>query len=106
MVLDEAKISHEESKWAYLIYEEQENIVMVFFYIDDLLVIGQDIDEIDKFKAKLEIQFEMSSLDKVSYILSGTLCNVFEASSSFNKNISMTCWKNLTKIDVSPRQSR
>ena len=43
--------------------------LIVSLYVDDLLVIGSDEQELQRFKMKMEKQFEMSNLGEMKYFL-------------------------------------
>jgi hypothetical protein len=45
------------------------NAVMIYLYIDDLLITGSDHDKIEKFKGRLKDEFEMSDLGRLNYFL-------------------------------------
>ncbi|KAL8131272.1 hypothetical protein AgCh_007267 [Apium graveolens] len=67
------EVHHLDVKSAFLndklIEEVQESVLIVGVYVDDLLVVGSDKEEINKFKVQMSKRFEMSDLGLLSYYL-------------------------------------
>jgi len=47
----------------------EENITMIFLYVDDLLVTRNNQSEIEKFNYIMQCEFEMTDLGRLSYFL-------------------------------------
>ena len=53
----------------YVRESEHEGLLIVCLYVDDLLVTGSNLKEIEVFKKVMEAEFEMTDLGKLSYFL-------------------------------------
>ncbi|XP_057443809.1 uncharacterized mitochondrial protein AtMg00810-like [Lotus japonicus] len=53
----------------YVKHCEGKNLLLVCLYVDDLLITGDSIHDIDKLKVLLKSEFEMTDLGKVAYFL-------------------------------------
>lgn len=51
------------------------NQVILYVYMDDLLVRGSNKDELEKFKSSMENEFEMSYIRKLAYFLGMEIVN-------------------------------
>lgn len=53
------------------VYTRKKNgkLIIVYIYVDDLLVTGSDMKEIDEFKRMMNAEFEMTDLGTLSYFL-------------------------------------
>lgn len=61
-----------KSRRSYLLvkHSASRRIIALLVYVDDIIVIGDDIKEIEKFKRCLMKEFEIKELGKVKYFLS------------------------------------
>lgn len=53
----------------YVKFFKQLGTLLVFLYVDDLLVTGSSTQEIENFKMKMKIELEMKDLDNLGYFL-------------------------------------
>lgn len=53
----------------YVKMGDSDNILIVCVYIDDLLVTGSSLAEMEEFKRLMKVEFEMTDLGKLSYFL-------------------------------------
>lgn len=49
--------------------KEPADLVLVRLYVDDLLITGSDIGEIEAFKRRMKSEFEMTDLGELTYFL-------------------------------------
>ena len=57
------------SEFTLYIKKVEEDILIISFYVDDLLVIGSNMEFVNKFKVEMEHVFEMRNLGEISYFL-------------------------------------
>ncbi|WVY90631.1 hypothetical protein V8G54_036145 [Vigna mungo] len=53
----------------YVWFQGDANLLLMFIYVEDLLIKGNNISEIEKFKGLLMAKFEMTDLGKLRYFL-------------------------------------
>ncbi|GAU46952.1 hypothetical protein TSUD_281870 [Trifolium subterraneum] len=53
----------------YAKHSDDKNMLIICLYVDDLLVTGSSLTEIENFKSQMESEFEMTDLGKLTYIL-------------------------------------
>lgn len=58
-----------QSEYAVYTKQEGENKMIVAVYVDDLLVTGNNVSMIEKFKQQMSQKFQMSDMGKLSYYL-------------------------------------
>jgi len=66
------QIGFKKCKAEYGIYVQkfnEENMTVIYLYVDDLLVTGSNQIEIEKFKHTMQCEFEMTDLVRLSYFL-------------------------------------
>ncbi|XP_014522462.1 uncharacterized protein LOC106778966 [Vigna radiata var. radiata] len=54
------------------IYEKapgQRGMLLIWLYVDDLIITGDSVDEIEKFKKRMKEEYEMTDLGSLSYFL-------------------------------------
>lgn len=49
--------------------KEPADLVLVRLYVDDFLITGSDIGEIEAFKRRMKSEFEMTDLGELTYFL-------------------------------------
>ncbi|GKA55531.1 ribonuclease H-like domain-containing protein [Tanacetum coccineum] len=74
-------------KWVFKIkYKSNGNFIALLVYVDDIIIIGNNPDEIEKFKSFLKTKFEIKDLGKLKYFLD----NVSEYQKLIGKSIYLT----------------
>jgi hypothetical protein len=58
-----------KSEYGVYVQNSTSNIILIYLYVDDLLVTGNDITKIEKFKTVMMTEFEMTDLGTISYFL-------------------------------------
>lgn len=53
----------------YVKGDPEKGLIIIYLYVDDLLVTGSNPVSIDEFKKIMEVEFEMTDLEKLSYFL-------------------------------------
>ncbi|WVZ21733.1 hypothetical protein V8G54_000277 [Vigna mungo] len=53
----------------YVRFSGQRETLLVYLYVDDLLITGSSVAEIEEFKTKMKNEFEMTELGSLSYFL-------------------------------------
>ncbi|WVZ16028.1 hypothetical protein V8G54_013594 [Vigna mungo] len=46
-----------------------QHMLLICLYVDDLLITGDSVDEIEKFKKRMKVEYEMTDLGSLSYFL-------------------------------------
>ncbi|KAG2380530.1 Retrovirus-related Pol polyprotein from transposon TNT 1-94 Protease [Vigna angularis] len=80
-VIDSFMIKHKFLKCpvehgVYVRFQGDANLLLMCIYVDDLLITGSNISEIEKFKGLLMVEFEMTDLGKLRYFLKLDLLNL------------------------------
>lgn len=57
------------SQYGIYVHVMEKDITIIYLYFDDLIVIGNDIENLLKFKELMKKEFEMSNLGNLSYFL-------------------------------------
>jgi len=55
--------------WTYSVKNDGANILPISLYVDDLLVIGNNLDQVNQFKLKMKKVFEITDLGLMTYFL-------------------------------------
>jgi len=76
--------------------------LIVSLYVDDLLVIGSDEQELQRFKVKMEKQFEMSNLGEMKYFLG---LEVYQSKVGIFLNLEKVCFGYFEKIQNAKLQT-
>ncbi|GAU34373.1 hypothetical protein TSUD_217130 [Trifolium subterraneum] len=58
-----------KSEYGVYVQDSTSSIILICLYVDDLLVTGNDLDKIEKFKTVMMTEFEMTDLGTISYFL-------------------------------------
>lgn len=68
-------LDHKLWRHLYVKGSSEEDRVIICLYMDDLLVMGSNEDELEKLKVSMENEFEMSDLGHLAYFLEMEIVN-------------------------------
>ena len=61
--------------------------MIVSLYVDDLLVTGSNLDQLEEFKRAMKMEFDMTDLGEMSYFLGMEIFQSSNGNSSGNRKI-------------------
>jgi hypothetical protein len=81
------------------------NQLLIYLYVDDLIVIGSDVKEIEAFKSQMMSEFEMSDLGKLTYFLGMEFTEVAEGLVMHQMEYASDILKRFNMMNCNPSSS-
>lgn len=81
------------------------NQLLICLYVDDLIVTGSDMNEIEAFKSQMMSEFEMSDLGKLTYFLGMEFTEVAEGLVMHQKKYASDILKRFNMMSCNPSSS-